>query len=123
MAEHRSPVSSASSHRRRQPYSLDTHPNRAHHGGMTDEKKPDPLEDLQKGIGLLFRAARSAVDQLPTKGVEEVVKTGVREVGRALGNVTERIAENVRPGKKPDSTPPPAPKAPTEEKKPEEPGV
>jgi hypothetical protein len=70
-----------------------------------DKKKTDPLDDLQRGVGLLFRAAKNAVDQLPTQklsGVEEVVKTSVKEVGRALENVTERIAENLRP-------PPPKP--------------
>ena len=56
---------------------------------VDDENKPDPVEDLKKGLGLLFRAAQAAVRKLPTEKVEEVVKTGVKEVGRALGNVAE----------------------------------
>ncbi len=57
---------------------------------MSDEKpdKPDPIEDVRKGLGLLFRAAKGALDQLPTRKVEDAVLTGAREVGRAIENVT-----------------------------------
>lgn len=79
--------------------------------------KPDPLEDLQKGFGLLFRAAKTAVEQLPSGRVEDVIKIGVKEVGRALENVTETIAENVFHHKKPEEKK----SAATEEPKPEAP--
>jgi hypothetical protein len=82
-----------------------------------DQKKPDPLEDLQKGFGLLFRAAKTAVEQLPSGRVEDVIKTGVKEVGRALENVTEAIAENVFHYKKPEERK----AAPAEDRKPEAP--
>ena len=88
--------------------------------GDENDKKPDPVDDLKKGLGLLFRAAKGAVDQLPTDKLEDVVKTGAREVGRAIENVTETIEKEVlgmAPKKKP-SAPPPSPPA---EAKPEEP--
>ena len=71
-------------------------------GRMPDEpqKKPDPIDDLRAGLGLLFRAAKTAVDELPTSKFEDVVKQGVREVGRAIENVTSVIEEQVT-GKKP----------------------
>jgi hypothetical protein len=53
--------------------------------------RPDPIEDVRKGLGLLFRAAKSAIESLPTGKVEDVVLTGAREVGRALENVTQTI--------------------------------
>jgi hypothetical protein len=65
---------------------------------MSDDKpdkpdpiKPDPIEDVRKGLGLLFRAAKGAYEQLPTRKVEDAVLTGAREVGRAIENVTEVI--------------------------------
>jgi hypothetical protein len=61
---------------------------------MSEDRKPeppDPIEDVRKGLGLLFRAAKSALESLPTGKVEEVVLTGAREVGRALENVTHTI--------------------------------
>lgn len=73
-------------------------------------RKADPVEDLKKGLGLLFRAAKGAVDQLPTDKLEDAVKTGAREVGRAIENVTETIEKEVFgiPAKKKASGPPPA---------------
>jgi hypothetical protein len=69
-------------------------PSRAHHEGMSEDdkpEKPDPIEDVRKGLGLLFRAAKSAIDQLPTRHVEDVVVAGAREVGRAIENVTSSL--------------------------------
>ena len=81
---------------------------------MSDEKKPDPVDDLKKGLGLLFRAAKTAVDDLPTGKLEEAVKTGAREVGRAIENVTSTIDEQIFHNKshaKPPTAPPPTPPA------------
>jgi hypothetical protein len=81
---------------------------------MSDEKKPDPVEDLKKGLGLLYRAAKNAVDEIPTGKIEEAVKTGAREVGRAIENVTGVIDEQIfhnKPRSKPPTAPPPAPPA------------
>ncbi len=99
---------------------LDTSAERAHNEGMADDKKPDPVEDLKKGLGLLFRAAKTAVDELPTGKFEEAVKSGAREVGRAIENVTNTIDKELFHKK---SAPPPAApaEAKPEEPKPEEP--
>ena len=61
---------------------------------MSDDK-PNPLEDVRKGLGLLFRAAKTAAQKLPTTKVEEVVATGAREVGRAIENVTTTIEREI----------------------------
>jgi hypothetical protein len=90
---------------------------------MTDEKsdKPDPIEDVRKGLGLLFRAAKGALDQLPTRKVEDAVLTGAREVGRAIENVTGVIDKQFfkrDQGAHEEGSPPSAPKdeAPVEAK-------
>jgi hypothetical protein len=62
---------------------------------MADDNKPNPLEDVRKGLGLLFRAAKTTVEKLPTKDLEEVVVTSAREVGRALENVGKTIEREV----------------------------
>jgi hypothetical protein len=86
---------------------------------MPDDEKPDPIEDVRKGLGLLFRAARAAIDKLPRKDLEDVVVTGAREVGRAIENVGKVIERDVfgkaapppppEPPAKPDDTEPPKP--------------
>jgi hypothetical protein len=58
-----------------------------------DSRKPDPVDDLRKGFGLLFRAAKTTLEKLPTGQIEEAVLTGAREVGRALENVTQSVEE------------------------------
>jgi len=62
---------------------------------MPDDEKPNPIEDVRKGLGLLFRAAKSTVERLPTKDLEEVVVSSAREVGRALENVGKTIEREV----------------------------
>lgn len=62
---------------------------------MSDDKTPDPLSDVAKGLGLLFRAARTAARKIPTKDLEEVVLTSAREVGRAIENVAATIERGV----------------------------
>jgi hypothetical protein len=57
----------------------------------TTPDKPDPIEDVRKGLGLLFRAAKSTLEQLPTRQVEQAVVSGAREVGRAFEAVTGAI--------------------------------
>jgi len=74
------------------------------------EEKPTPLSDVRAGLGLLFRAARTAVEKIPTRGVEEVVWTSAREVGRALENVASTIEREVfgkKDGAAPSSAKPP----------------
>jgi hypothetical protein len=57
---------------------------------------PNPFDDVRKGLGLLFRAARAVARKLPTKNLEEVVATSAREVGRAVENVAAAIEREVR---------------------------
>ncbi len=84
---------------------------------MSDDK-PKPVDDLKEGLGLLFRAAKGAVEKLPTDKLEDVAKDAVKEVGRAfesLGNELEKVVGGLstssRPGGHPQS-PPAAPGAP-----------
>jgi hypothetical protein len=79
---------------------------------MSDDK-PNPFDDVRKGLGLLFRAAKTTVEKLPTKDLEEVVVTSAREVGRALENVGKTIEREMF-GKR-DERRPDDPKAPTGE--------
>ena len=82
---------------------------------MPDDDKPNPLEDVRKGLGLLFRAAKTTVEKLPTKDIEDVVVTSAREVGRALENVGKTIEREVL-GKKDE----PKTRVSTEDEKTEE---
>jgi hypothetical protein len=64
-------------------------------GGAMPDDKPNAFEDVRKGLGLLFRAAKTTVEKLPTKDLEEVVVTSAREVGRAIENVGKTIEREV----------------------------
>lgn len=61
---------------------------------MGDEK-PDPLSDVIKGLGLILRAAKTAVERMPKKGLEEAVLETAREVGRAIENVAGAVEREV----------------------------
>ena len=61
---------------------------------MSDEK-PDPLSDVIRGLGLLLRAAKTTVERVPTKGLEDAVLETAREVGRALENVAGTVEREV----------------------------
>jgi hypothetical protein len=61
---------------------------------MSDDR-PNPLTDVLKGLGLLLRAAKTTVERLPTKDLEEVVLTSAREVGRAIENVATTVEREV----------------------------
>lgn len=85
---------------------------------MSDDR-PNPLTDVRKGLGLLFRAARTAVSRLPKGDLEEAVVTSAREVGRAIENVAttierevEKIVKNEPKGKRDDGGDPPKPDDP-----------
>ena len=89
---------------------------------MSDDK-PRPVDDLKEGLGLLFRAAKGAVEKLPTDKLEDVAKDAVKEVGRAFESIGTEIEKVV--GKVSGSSPPPQqPQAghaqPPAEAKPEE---
>jgi len=78
---------------------------------MADDPKPSPLDDLRQGLGLLFRAAKTTIEKLPTGELEEAVKTGAKEVTRAIENVTHAVEEQIlrkpsaRSGSAPGSPP------------------
>ena len=108
---------------------------------MTDEKKePDPVEDLRQGLGLLFRAARGAVEKIPTHKIEELVKEGTdkvgkafhklpadkveevvkdsaTEIGRAFGHVAATLGKGLEDLAKPDKPDEPPKEEPKEEEK------
>jgi hypothetical protein len=77
---------------------------------MSDDK-PSAFEDVRKGLGLLFRAARTTVERLPKKNLENVMMESAREVGRAFENVGKAIEREVlghKEGERPAPTSPPA---------------
>jgi hypothetical protein len=87
-------------------------------GMSDDDDKPDPIEDVRKGLGLLFRAAKSTIDKFP-RDLEEAVTTGAREVGRAIENVGRTIERDILKNK-PAEAPKPENPSKEEEPKPDE---
>ncbi len=70
---------------------------------MSDDK-PKPVDDLKAGLGLLFRAAKGAVEKLPTNKVEDVAKDAAKEVTRAfesLGNEIDKAFGHGKSASKP----------------------
>jgi len=67
---------------------------------MPDDEKPNPLEDLRKGLGLLIRAAKTTIEKIPTGELEQAVMSGAKEVGRAIENVAHTVEKQVlrKPG-------------------------
>jgi hypothetical protein len=57
---------------------------------MSDEK-PKPVDDLKQGLNLLFRAAKGAVDKIPTDKIEGALKDGAKEVGKAFESVANEV--------------------------------
>jgi hypothetical protein len=59
---------------------------------MSEDDKDDPVEDLKKGVGLLFRAAKSAAqgaahkakDAAHAERVEKAFKTGVDDLQKTF---------------------------------------
>jgi hypothetical protein len=76
---------------------------------MPDEK-PNPIEDIRQGLGLLFRAAKTTLEKSPTGEIEEAVNSGAKEVGRAIENVTQAVEEQIL--RKPSARHPDAAEAP-----------
>jgi hypothetical protein len=81
---------------------------------MSDDRKPNPMDDVSKGLDLLFRAAgtvaKSAVDRvekLPSDNLENFVREGAKEVAHALEAVGNVIDREVL-GHRPPTTPPAA---------------
>ena len=73
----------------------------------------DPVEELKKGVDFLFKAAKHAVEELPTEPIESLVKTSVKEVGRAMNNVKDTVLHEVAEWQeRHKSEPAPPPEAP-----------
>jgi len=80
---------------------------------MSDEKpKSDPVDDLKQGLGLLFRAAKGAVEKLPTDKVEDVAKDAAKEVARAFETIGHEVEKVISPNASKKASQP----APTEAK-------
>ncbi len=61
----------------------------------------DPVDELKKGFGMLLRAAKHAVDKIPTHRIEDAVKSGAKEVERAIDKIpTDKIGSAVKLGMK-----------------------
>ena len=56
----------------------------------------------------MFRAARTAVQKLPTDKLEEAVMSGAKEVGRAMESVAHTIEKEVTKRAAPSASPPTA---------------
>jgi hypothetical protein len=78
---------------------------------MSDEKekKHSPAEDLTEGLGLLFRAAKGAVEKIPTDSVEGFMSTTAGAVGRAIDAVGTAIDREISGTGAPGHGAPPAP--------------
>jgi hypothetical protein len=89
---------------------------------MSDDR-PNPLTDVRKGLGLLFRAARTTISRLPKGDLEEAVVTSAREVGRAIENVATTLEREVlgKIGLSDSPKPPKGDKADPESAKPADP--
>lgn len=95
---------------------------------MSDDK-PKPVDDLKEGLGLLFRAAKGAVEgasaKLHAEKIEDAAKDAVKEVSRAVETIGTEIERVVRSatGTQPPAPPhsPTPPTAATKEPPPEPP--
>ena len=77
---------------------------------MSDEKHK-PVDDLKQGLNLLFRAAKGAVDKIPTDKIEGALKDGAKEVSKAFESVANEVDKVFYKDGKP--APAPAPPEPT----------
>ena len=75
---------------------------------MSDDKpKADPVDDLKQGLGLLVRAAKGAVEKIPTDKVEDVAKDAAKEMARAFETIGHEVEKVISPSKKSSKPPPP----------------
>jgi len=77
---------------------------------MSEDKPSKPVDDLKEGLNLLFRAAKGAVQSLPTDKVETVAKDAVKEVNRAFESLGAEIQQAIA-GKPAQQHPPAEPPA------------
>ena len=75
---------------------------------MSDDK-PTPVDDLKQGLNLLFRAAKGAVDKIPTEKIEGALKDGAKEVGKAFETVANEVDKVFQHGTTQGPAQPPEP--------------
>jgi hypothetical protein len=78
---------------------------------MSDDK-PKPVDDLKQGLNLLFRAAKGAVDKIPTDKIEGALKDGAKEVGKAFETVANEVDKVFQKGADAPHPQPPEPTTP-----------
>ncbi|MDB4946464.1 MAG: hypothetical protein JWP97_5998 [Labilithrix sp.] len=76
---------------------------------MNDSEKPKPVDDLKQGLNLLFRAAKTAVESIPTDKIEGAIKDGAKEVSKAFEQVANEVDKVFHTTTKASQPPPPAP--------------
>ena len=69
---------------------------------MSEERKPS--DDLKEGLGLIFRAARTAAKQVDVAKIDKSLDRAVTEVGRVVSRVGRVVADEVN---RMASSPPP----------------
>src|SRR6185312_10374958 len=80
--------------------------------GVMAEQRPSALSDLRKGLGHLFRAARTTASKIPTKDIEASLVSGAKEVAHEVRRSFENVASTLERevlGKRPERPTPPAP--------------
>lgn len=89
------------------------------------DEKSKPIDDLKQGLGLLFKAAKGAVDKIPTDKIEGAVRDGAKEVTKAVETVANEVdkvfVKATGGGSKSEPAPAPAAEAKKEDEKPAEP--
>lgn len=58
---------------------------------MSDERKPS--EDLKEGLGLIFRAARTAAKQVDVSKIDKGLDKAISRAGRVATNVGRAVAD------------------------------
>jgi hypothetical protein len=76
---------------------------------MSDDSRK-PVDDLKEGLGLIFRAAKGAVERFPSDKLEDVAKDAAKEVSRAFESIGHEIDRAFgKPGSRSTPAPPEAP--------------
>ena len=69
---------------------------------MSDERKPS--EDLKEGLGLIFRAARSAAKQVDVSKIDKGLDKAISQASRVATHVGRAVADEIN--RMSSSTPP-----------------
>ncbi len=58
---------------------------------MSDDPKRAPVEELKEGLGYLLRAAKSAVERIPTQRVEDLAQDTMKDAAEAFDKLGSHI--------------------------------